>query len=219
MDKIVVDLEMCRINQNYYKDKYQYRREIIQIGAVKVDENLNMIDEFSTYVQPQYGKIDGYIMNLTGIHEKQIKRAPILEDALKQFANWIGEQECEICAWSKTDKSQMKKEILSKGIEGHEIEFLLEQCKWVDYQEEFQTRFQIQNTPSLKTALEWTGIMLEGKQHDGLDDAYNTARMIIKLESNPQYQISTELLQAKEESEELTYTIGNMFAGLFQATA
>ena len=56
MDYIVFDLEW---NQPYDNDisfmkrtKIPVSGEIIQIGAVKMDENLQIIDEFSIFVKP-----------------------------------------------------------------------------------------------------------------------------------------------------------------------
>ncbi len=96
---------------------------------------------------------------------------------------------------------------------------MMEPCHWIDYQAAFQNRFRLSNSPSLKTALELSEIDHEGKLHDGLDDAYNTARLIAKLETNPDYQLADPYQAAKQEPEELTYSLGNIFAGLLLGTA
>ena len=40
MDYLVIDLEMCRVKKLYRKT-YKYASEIIQIGAVLLDEGFN----------------------------------------------------------------------------------------------------------------------------------------------------------------------------------
>ena len=44
---VIVDLEMCNVPKGIKRDTYNWRNELIQIGAVVVDESLNIIDEFN----------------------------------------------------------------------------------------------------------------------------------------------------------------------------
>lgn len=53
----------------------------------------------------------------------------------------------------------------------------------------------------------------EGRFHDGLDDAVNTAYLIEKLEMNPEYQLVSYEMPDKP-SEHLCSTLGELFAGL-----
>ena len=55
----------------------------------------------------------------------------------------------------------------------------------------------------------------KGRAHDGLDDAYNTARMIAKLEQNKDYKTLVERLRANEENQKpLTTSLGQLLQGL-----
>ena len=69
---VVIDIEMCVVQKEYQWKDYPYEHEIIQIGAVMMDEGYEITDEFSTYVCPQYGRIDHFIQELTGIGDKEI---------------------------------------------------------------------------------------------------------------------------------------------------
>ena len=53
MDFIIMDLEW---NNTYARKTKGFINEIIEIGAVKLDENLNFKDKFSCLVRPQIGK-------------------------------------------------------------------------------------------------------------------------------------------------------------------
>lgn len=85
----VVDLEMCKVPYGAKKSKYHWKHETIQIGAVLLNESLEIIDMFSTYVLPQFGFIDTYISNLTGISIANVRNAPNMENALQKFVNWL----------------------------------------------------------------------------------------------------------------------------------
>ena len=50
---IIMDLEW---NNTYCKKKKGFMNEIIEIGAVKLDSDLNIIDSYSVFVKPQLGK-------------------------------------------------------------------------------------------------------------------------------------------------------------------
>lgn len=53
--KIVIDVEMCRVQRR--SGRFPLKNEIIQIGAVMLDEAYHTVDEFSTYVRPEFGKV------------------------------------------------------------------------------------------------------------------------------------------------------------------
>ena len=48
----------------------------------------------------------------------------------------------------------------------------------------------------------------DGRMHDGLDDALNTAKLIRKLELNPEYQLICRQTLTEEESDPLNICLG-----------
>ena len=109
---VVVDLEMCKVNSK----ETDLRHEIIQIGAVSLDENYNIIGNYMTYVSPQFGQIDRFIEGLTGIHRSDVKNAPIFKEALEQFIRWLP-IDAILVSWSDTDLLQLDDEIYEKYID------------------------------------------------------------------------------------------------------
>ena len=61
---IVLDLEMCMVPRHMKTKEYRLKHEIIQIGAVKLNEHFDEVSRFSTFVKPQYGYVDGFIKEL-----------------------------------------------------------------------------------------------------------------------------------------------------------
>lgn len=84
--------------------------------------------------------------------------------------------------------------------------------RWIDYQDVFKTRFDLDRCYSLEDALESAEIEPEGRFHDGLDDTVNTGVLIKKLELNPKYEIAKYALV--ESDEHLSCTIGDLFGGI-----
>ena len=112
---VVLDLEMCKVPKGESRKAFQHGSELIQIGAVVLDESYRIKDTFMTYVAPQYGRIDSFIQRLTGITPKHTENAPSTEDALRAFVNWLPD-DARLVAWSDSDRSQIEHEILGKSI-------------------------------------------------------------------------------------------------------
>ena len=66
MNHIVIDLEMNKIVKQIRGDS-KLSSELIEIGAVKMDDHFQVIDTYKSYVSPDYGKMDKKIIELTGI--------------------------------------------------------------------------------------------------------------------------------------------------------
>jgi len=111
----VVDLEMCIVPRAIRKGKYHWGRETIQIGAVLLNEELEIIDEFMTYVSPEYGFINTYINELTGICKSDVATAPEIKVGLEKFIEWLP-KDTKVVSWSNNDELQIRHEIASKGI-------------------------------------------------------------------------------------------------------
>ena len=54
MNYLVIDLEMCKVPKDYRNKNYKYASEIIQIGAVLLDERYRRRDEICLYVHPEH---------------------------------------------------------------------------------------------------------------------------------------------------------------------
>lgn len=57
---VIVDLEMCRVPKGLKREKFGSASELIEIGAVLLDDAYEIEDRFKTYVSPEYGEIDRY---------------------------------------------------------------------------------------------------------------------------------------------------------------
>lgn len=213
MKYIVVDLEFCNVPKSCKRKEYRKSREIIQIGAVVLDDNLEVTDRFSINVKPEYGFIDSHIRNLTGITSKDVKDAPVLRTALNIFSDWIPGEETGCVCWSNSDYNQITEEMKEKGIINERITGIF--ANWIDAQDMFNKKISNGRNFSLKEAVIASDIVTDVKEHNGLDDAYNTALIFAKMLRNPEFEIN-EVYEAavNEEVTPLCVTIGDMLKGL-----
>lgn len=210
---VVIDLEMCRVAKEMKKD-YRAKHEIIQIGAVLLDEDMTITDRISIFVKPEFGWIDPFIEKLTGISQTQVMNVPMLADAMRHFIDWLPKEEVVAVSWSMTDKMQFEKEFAAKGLSFPEMEQLFE--GWIDCQKTFTKKVQAGRSYSLTDAMIATDIEGEGRAHDGLADAYNTALLFAKMEQeeelvlNPYYAVACR----EKKAETLSVSLGELFKGL-----
>lgn len=151
--------------------------EIIEIGAVKLDDNFRSVDEFKIYVSPlYYKKMHHAIASLTGIHDKLLadKGVPFPE-AYRQFMNWCGD-DCVFMTWSMSDLP-----VLIENMILHNLDLtVLPPC--CDIQRIFGREIlRSQTRYSLEAAL----ATLKEKphtSHDALNDARNTVKICDHLD-------------------------------------
>lgn len=214
MNYLVIDLEMCKVPKLYRNRKYRYANEIIQVGAVLLDESFEEVGRINQYVHPEYGVLDEFITDLTGIKNCNIKNAPVLENVLIHMVDWLGNREYKVYAWSGNDHSQLLHEIKSKNIENLKIENFMKKERWVDYQEVFGKRFGFNREVALEEALQACDIEMEGRLHNGLDDAINTASIIKLLELNENIELREVQYFKKIDKESSGFCLGELFEGL-----
>lgn len=174
MNYIVFDLEWnqpknrrCRVHS-----PINLSGEIIQIGAVKLNENLEEIDDFDVKIKPVfYPKINKEVEKLTGITDDDLKKCPGFEDAIGRFREWCGEDNIAL-TWGPSDIK-----ILTENLIMYDMD-----CEWIPEDFDAQSMFDFQETMegrcfSLDYAFYYFG--LKGiKAHDALNDARDTAAVI-----------------------------------------
>ena len=203
---VVFDLEMCFVPKSVKRSVYNCRNELIQIGAVVVDESLGITDKFMTYVSPVFGNVDAYIENLTGITRQNLSQAPKAKEALEMFFNWMPE-DAVMVSWSENDEYQIRKETEAKGIVIDGLEEHL--ANWIDCQKTFSQKMNNERSYKLSEALILADIDYDEGEHDALVDAKNTAQLFIKMEREPELTLNPYFTTCEEK---LTY---NPFAEFF----
>lgn len=177
---VVVDLEMCTVPKTIKKHICPYRSELIQIGAVLLNDSLEIIDTFATFVAPRYGVINKFIHDLTGISQQDLEGAPDIQDALELFLAWVPE-EAVMVSWSRSDEMQIRREVEHKGINIPELDKYLD--SWIDCQDTFSELMDSPKVYRLSEALIIADIDLQDGAHDALVDARNTALLFAKMET------------------------------------
>ncbi len=98
---IILDLEW---NTAYSTRRGRFVNEIIEFGAVKLDDNLQVIDSFQMFVKSKLSKkLRGKVKELTHITNEDIRENGVeLSKVISAFKRWAG-KEAVIMTWSNSD--------------------------------------------------------------------------------------------------------------------
>ena len=182
MQYIILDLEW---NQpiSYHSPAYKsvggkLLFEMIQIGAVKVNERYEVVDSFSQMIQPQhYVRLHPRISRITHITQDDLADAPSFHEAVSAFAAWCGEDYI-LLTWGCDDIS-----VLNQNMTFFKCETPL--GKIYDAQRLFS---DVTGTPKerkgLKAAMEQLEIVPDENAmpfHNAVNDAYYTALVFARM--------------------------------------
>lgn len=169
MSYVILDLEW---NGSFSKSANRFVNEIIEFGAVKIDDELNITGEFSRLVKPKIGKrISGKVRQLTKITTRELREQG--DDFLtvaSEFAGFLGD--AAVMTWGTSDIHALIDNYSFYSGNFH-IPFLKSYCNLQEYCEHALGRFDEGNQMGLGTCAELLGIgYSEEEQHRACADAY-----------------------------------------------
>lgn len=157
MNYIVIDLEFN--GRRHYEI---YPMEIIEIGAVKLNERLAIIDTFQSYIRPQF-HINRFALQFCGISKDTLTGSRPFTEVIEEFIAFCG-----------TDST-----LLSWG--GNDFFSLFVDCKVNRVDSSWLTRM-IDLTSFFRGGLQQElanyGLQPIGQHHSALDDALNAAQLL-----------------------------------------
>lgn len=223
MKHIVVDLEMNEISRKHREEKALCKMEIIEIGAVLLDENYTEIGHFKTLIKPQFNEeIEPLYEKITGITTKMVENAPVFEEGLKMFLSWCQSvnDDIQLYQWSDSDLLQITKELKLKQMILSKAEQKL-LVKWNDFQKEYGDKLMLHRQVSLKNAIMYAGLDFEGKEHDALCDARNTGTLLRIIRDPELCKDALDKVIEIMTPKTLSATLGDLFNfnELFEALA
>lgn len=169
---IIFDLEAT-----CWEEKNDKAKEIIEIGAVKLNEDLEIVDTFSIFVKPTTNpELTEFCKTLTTIKQKDVDNAKNFNDTIQDFENWIlsSSEDVKLISWGYYDKKQILEESQYKNYSGEIIRLL--EDKHISLKHEF-AKMRKSRTCGMKKALDILHLPLEGTHHRGIDDAKNIAEI------------------------------------------
>ena len=208
MHYILMDLEwnqpLSHMSAQYRRHGKQLMFDIIQIGAVKLNEQHQLIGSFNQFIQPGlYRKLHPRITRITGIRQEDLRGAPEFQAALERFVAWCRE-DFALITWGCDDISVFQQNLDFYVKDGHTMPPVYDLQRLFGMRMESSTK----NRAGLQNAMKALNISSSSEHpfHSAVDDAYYTAKIFQKME-NPQEvlqlpQTVRELVPARTSSKE-----------------
>lgn len=103
MNYVVFDLEWNQSMNGHDGENPNLPFEIIEIGAVKLDEKFNIIDEYSSIIKPRlYKRLQPHIKAILNYDESTLKKGRPFDMVCREFVKWCGEDYI-FCTWGSMD--------------------------------------------------------------------------------------------------------------------
>ena len=182
MSLIVFDLEW---NIGYQPKTFLYhgaeqtlRGEIIQIGAVKVDETGRVLDTFSMDLKPRiFRKLQHHIAKVTGFTQKQMDAGVPIKEGLARFVKWCG-PDARFGEWGMDDVPVLKQNLYLVGLDESWP------AVWYDLQQIFLAQHPRGEGEgmTLESVITRLNIPTDRPFHDALSDALYTVDVCQRLD-------------------------------------
>ncbi len=175
MDYIVFDLEWNQCPYGKNKENSDLPFEIIEIGAVKLNKNLEIVDRFYHVIKPAVYKTLHFrtkqIVNLTN---KEMKSGDPFPETARAFFAWAG-PDALFCTWGCADLIE-----LQRNLDYYKMLKLLKgPMHFFDVQKLFAIQYEsMDKRRSLEYAVDYLGIEKTEQFHNALSDADYTARIM-----------------------------------------
>lgn len=208
---IFIDLEMQNMRNAAAEIRKVCCREVIEIGAVALDDTGEQRGSFKTYVKPQYSeRISGKIRDLTGVSNGDVAGAECFAKAFHEMMQWcLSFENPVVYAWSESDLTQLTREGTLKHVDvSAEEQAVLD--NWHDLQKEFDELTNAVQPTSLDRAVALCGLEEVGRKHDAYWDARNTAEVFETIRDREGFLKSLDRIRQVLGYEEEPITLGSM---------
>ncbi len=148
--------------------------ETIEIGAVKLNAELEKIDEFSIFIRPVINPIlSDFCVRFTSIQQSDVAGAQTFPAAFKTFFAWIGPEPFVWYSWSDYDRKRIMDDLAY-----HNQAVPAEMHNHQDLKKLYADSENLPKHVGMRRALKNLEIEYKGRQHRGIDDAKNTAEIL-----------------------------------------
>lgn len=157
--------------------------EVIEIGAIGMSDDSPAVHKFSSFIRPvKHPILTEYCTNLTGIVQDQVDLADLASQVYKDFIAWAsmsGLNGGTFVAWGNYDHKKMIAEMSSHG-----LRFPFN--TYINLKDSFAS-YMGSRPMGLMKAINSLGWQFEGRQHSGIADATNTAKIFNFLKEKAQH--------------------------------
>lgn len=209
MNYIIMDLEWNQSSTGEEEVSKVLPFEIIEIGAIKLNDERRMISEFTELVKPQvYHEMHHITRKLIHLQMKQLETGRPFAEVMEQFREWCGEDSI-FCTWGPSDLTELQRNIRYYGLEplsDGPIRFL-------DVQKLFSIAYEDRKSRrALEYAIDYLKIEKDIPFHRAFSDAYYTAKVLSRMDEKVLVNYSYDVFHLPKDRESEIYVVFDTYA-------
>lgn len=179
MNYIVLDLEWNQSSDGKEEESKLLPFEIVEIGAIRLNSERQMVSEFSELIKPQvYHEMHHITRKLIHLQMDQLEHGRPFAEVAEQFFDWCGEDPV-FCTWGAMDLTELQRNLSYYG-----MQTLADgPFPFLDVQKLFSIGFEDRKSRrSLEYAIDYLKIEKDIPFHRAFSDAYYTAKVLALLD-------------------------------------
>lgn len=210
MDYVVFDLEwnQCPYGKERANKKLPF--EIIEIGAVKLDQNRRQTDSFHRVIRPRiYRQLHFRTKEIIHLTSEELKNGVSFSQAVRDFLQWAGGGSI-FCTWGCVDLNELQRNMMYYD----QLNLLPGPFHYYDVQRLFSIAFEDgESCRALPHAADVLGIERNEEFHSALADAEYTADVFRRIpeELLPENDSLNVFQNPKTKTEEI-HTVYNEYS-------
>ena len=209
MNYVIMDLEWNQSSTGQEEVSKVLPFEIIEIGAIKLNRDRKMVDEFSELVKPQvYHEMHRVTRKLIHLQMEQLEQGRPFTEVMRQFREWCGDDYI-FCTWGPLDLTE-----LQRNIRYYQLEPLADgPIKFLDVQKLFSIAHEDQKSRrTLEYAIDYLAIEKDIPFHRAFSDAYYTAKILALMDESVLANYSFDIFHVPQDKESEIHVVFDTYA-------
>jgi len=152
--------------------------EIVQIGIIKLNEQLEVKGRRNYYVKPQlYKRIHPYVARITGFNNKTFENGKSFEIVYRSFIRFLGREKAVFCTWGGADVRELYRNTLFYSLKDKPLP-----KRFIDVQKLVSRHLNNgKNCIGLEKAVEAMSIAKSLPFHNAFNDALYTSELFRQI--------------------------------------
>lgn len=152
--------------------------EIVEIGAVKLNRRMAIIDEFEELIKPKiYPHLHYMTSQIIHVDNEDFVNARSFEEVMNDFLKWCG-KDYIFCIWGTLDLTELQRNMMFYGMD----ELSVKPLPFMDVQKMFSIAYEDGKIRrALEFGVDYLDITKNQPFHRAKNDAYYTAKVLEKI--------------------------------------
>ncbi len=183
--------------------------EIVEIGAVKLDDGFRIVDVFSEIIRPAiYKEMNRITKELIHLDMEELSRGQAFPEVIERFFEWCG-KEYIFCTWGMMDLTELQRNMKFFGTRIP----MAYPLKYYDVQKLFSIAYEDRKTRrSLEFAADYLHIDKDTAFHRAKSDAWYTAVIFAGLDKQVLTNYSIDYYHNPKNKKEEIYAVFDTYS-------